>query len=1682
MSAQESDVDQKPAARPSVTSHLVLSSSDVEMSTLPSTAASIALSPELPFLVTHWLDYFASQNQSHVADASSRSSSAIPEQQKAALAKIKSLTQELSNAFTTLGAYGTAAVNDAYSAGGVKTVGMDSEASRLSGLRHASFNDVSLRWSRTPANHLEYALNATQQLTIATNGAVEAMVDRTRNEDTYQWNLIATPLVKQATEGLSRPERLATEAEREQGVANVHSLLQPPTLVVHGADEDDAAASSNGLLTSQNTLSSSAREKSTSTIQGPRGAQLALSIASNPEVMNTKSADLSRKYNYLRVSYLELCGNLRRLERDLERANQTLQKAPSAGMQTAVTISASLNNNLSSSTIIGKHSDSFMEANRVSAHLTTRIPDVRHNLLRTQESMQAAQTECHKYSQAPAMAARHYNNPFHSISPVWRYHPLSSILHRVTSRDAPLPPGIERGGAGTMAATGTTSRMNLNLLEAIQRRPNTTLTAGAPKLSNSCLNKQTIQCRMSCILTMNAHLFYPVYCLRFDRTGRYFVTGADDQLVKLFVLGDASSHPKSQRPRMKPDRGATVVCTMRGHAGVITDIDVSLDNALLATGSEDGDCRVWGLRDGAPVAVLRGHVGGVTMVSFSLTTPYMLVTIAEDGYARVWDVREAALKRYGRVVGKHEEYLSPSIYTNMSQGLSGGSRGDSSCSLSPAKSGTSTVLANAISNHAATDDDDDNDSNDGKPNASAKRVITGDERTNSIQSVALEDPPLPPLPFSSDLAGAIAKITSRRPIGSAAGNCETSSSAARDAASNITAGAAVLPLPHGHAAGAVENARINNGFPAVAVPAAVVNDQDINNVNRMGPFAPAQVINGNEEAILDQGVKLLARLCHGNNESFSLEEDAQVQGLIGTRSRRRRIKVICLARCPIGGHFATGTDDGVARIWRDVDDSYLSRLAEMDASLARTVSESIDRQDGMMAEQHTISAGKSSSPTSRNMLASRLLATLPGHLNAITDIKYSHKGDRLLTASQKDGVVRIWSWDTRAEFDSASTFKNARQVMLRLVAMKAQSSRSTSAPGSSPIRGRRGASSAKGGAAASSNSAVQCDVAAWSANDLYVITSQSVPVKRTGPIDPQQPLTGIPIEPLSQILQVWDPVSGQCLIRIEGAHAAPCHVVVPHHSDASLLVSAGSDGVAHLWDILQGSRMESWENRLQHGALPDPKGKNKLCGFLDGCWREDGHTLILTDDCGRVSLFDTFVHRPSARPPTLPFWMKEQYFASDYYELLYDSYGYALDTRSNLPPHISPRAVRCNHVGTSHGDSMNYALSVVKGPLPAPVQASDERRRNVTRGALEVRHCKTQFGDHVVPSQASLCQDTSFRLKHVVIGRTEGAIIVKGPLVEVAEREGIRAGSTPHASRNPDLRRGISGQRTSPQRILSSRYNYLGYDDLAVSSEEEDAEEEDFVPSNGRSRRTRGRTQNGNERVGGESEGSESVSLVDSDTSIQHESDVNEDSPLPRSRRSRRRAETRQANGRSEGRRLGSRDRRPRANQRVSLRRRASGTRGRGDTRRLDSLSEVREPTRVSGRAKATPARYTQGLNSEDDDMDFVELLTTNGPPESADDYNGIYFDDMNGGHMWKTSRGANVKRDWLLRSESRPGFSGRQSYVPQVRIPFIIVPFVSPVLQQLNFVFFFCYFLNALSCPRWATPWFTFHGLIMIP
>ncbi|XP_056643759.1 bromodomain and WD repeat-containing protein 3 [Diorhabda sublineata] len=113
-----------------------------------------------------------------------------------------------------------------------------------------------------------------------------------------------------------------------------------------------------------------------------------------------------------------------------------------------------------------------------------------------------------------------------------------------------------------------------------------------------------------------------VFCLLFDHSGKYIITGADDLLIKLWS-----------------SRTGRLISVFRGASAEITDIAINSENTLLASGSIDRILRVWNLQNGAPVAVLPGHNGMITSISFCPTPCWdirYLISTSTDGSIAFW--------------------------------------------------------------------------------------------------------------------------------------------------------------------------------------------------------------------------------------------------------------------------------------------------------------------------------------------------------------------------------------------------------------------------------------------------------------------------------------------------------------------------------------------------------------------------------------------------------------------------------------------------------------------------------------------------------------------------------------------------------------------------------------------------------------------------------------------------------------------------------------------------------------------------------------------------------------------------------------------------------------------------------------------------------------------------------------
>ncbi|XP_045122866.1 bromodomain and WD repeat-containing protein 3-like isoform X2 [Portunus trituberculatus] len=126
--------------------------------------------------------------------------------------------------------------------------------------------------------------------------------------------------------------------------------------------------------------------------------------------------------------------------------------------------------------------------------------------------------------------------------------------------------------------------------------------------------------RMQLCLRSIGHLS-AVYCMLFDRTGRYIITGADDTLVKIWSTMDGR-----------------LLATLRGASAEISDLAIDSENTLIAAGSCDKIIRVWSLQTLAPVAVLSSHTGMVTALQFCPVPDNegVLVSTGGDGCVAFW--------------------------------------------------------------------------------------------------------------------------------------------------------------------------------------------------------------------------------------------------------------------------------------------------------------------------------------------------------------------------------------------------------------------------------------------------------------------------------------------------------------------------------------------------------------------------------------------------------------------------------------------------------------------------------------------------------------------------------------------------------------------------------------------------------------------------------------------------------------------------------------------------------------------------------------------------------------------------------------------------------------------------------------------------------------------------------------
>jgi hypothetical protein len=431
-----------------------------------------------------------------------------------------------------------------------------------------------------------------------------------------------------------------------------------------------------------------------------------------------------------------------------------------------------------------------------------------------------------------------------------------------------------------------------------------------------------------------------------------------------------------------------------------------------------------------------------------------------------------------------------------------------------------------------------------------------------------------------------------------------------------------------------------------------------------------------------------------------------------------------------------------------------------------------------------------------------------------------------LTASQKDGVVRVWSWgsETTRTVGGSIKIEHVRQIFLRMVPPPqcSQGSTTSTSTARTPSR-RRSESSSK------PTLQVHCDMATWTSDDAKIITSQCCVLKANG----------LDIVPGSHIIHVWDSKTGQCIIGLPSVHDKPCPVLISHPTDPSIMASAGADGCVRIWNLTSGECLFSHRNIHKYGSMEDVADRGKKCGYLDGSFSTDGLNLVLTDDTGRITIIDTLQCEEEMSTDICndtidntngaPFWMKEQYFANDYYELFYDLNGYCIERGSRQPPHLAPEAARCNHTGSAFDAKHQEALSMLNGPRSICENEVRIHRDEMRLKSFEIRKPGGILAQNVLGTR-TLIEAYPCVSSHIIDNNSDTTIMTE-------------------QATHPSLPRAQVERQRPESQGLSSRYRWIDYDDVPREDDDIDEVESDYEENHndepGRSpRRRRGNSRN----------------------------------------------------------------------------------------------------------------------------------------------------------------------------------------------------------------------------------------------
>lgn len=142
---------------------------------------------------------------------------------------------------------------------------------------------------------------------------------------------------------------------------------------------------------------------------------------------------------------------------------------------------------------------------------------------------------------------------------------------------------------------------------------------------------KSVQCHS--LTTFKAH-DKDINSLDVSPNNRLLVSGSQDRTVKIYeIIYTPGSKDSTARGELK------LHGTCKGHRRGVWTVKFSPMDRLVATGSGDKTVKLWNLDDFSCIKTFEGHTNSILRVDF-LTMGLQLVTSASDGLVKVWNVQD----------------------------------------------------------------------------------------------------------------------------------------------------------------------------------------------------------------------------------------------------------------------------------------------------------------------------------------------------------------------------------------------------------------------------------------------------------------------------------------------------------------------------------------------------------------------------------------------------------------------------------------------------------------------------------------------------------------------------------------------------------------------------------------------------------------------------------------------------------------------------------------------------------------------------------------------------------------------------------------------------------------------------------------------------------------------------------